>query len=163
MGRWFIYAWKQGWEAQQSNMYDDYMIWFFYSFSLPHPRSVCVLWGWEHRGRLPERNGGSGSAAALRRPQPSHLRAETGHKDDRRFHSYNTFTGHVLMNQGLKSERLIWHPYYHTARIIVGLSWHHHHKANPCPTLWMQFLKRSSRKRANNGRELNKLSSFYVF
>lgn len=49
----------------------------------PPPQSVCVLWGWEHRGWLTERNGGSGSAAALWCPQPSHLRGETGLKDGR--------------------------------------------------------------------------------
>lgn len=44
-------------------------------FRLPLPQSVSVLRGRMHRGRLPQRDGGSGGAAALRCPQPGHLSA----------------------------------------------------------------------------------------
>lgn len=46
----------------------------FCSYGLCLLSLVCVLWGWIHRGRLPERDGGASSAAALRRPQSCNLR-----------------------------------------------------------------------------------------
>lgn len=59
---------------------------FNLSNRLPLSWSVGVLRGWMHRGRLAERDGGAGCAAALWRTEPSHLRAETG-----RIQNQNTF------------------------------------------------------------------------
>lgn len=45
-------------------------------YYLTSASSVRVLRGWVRGGRLPERDGGSGSATTLRCSQPGHLRAE---------------------------------------------------------------------------------------
>lgn len=60
-----------------------------------------------HGGRLPEGDGGASSAAALRRPQPGHLRAETGPQahssTDKDFYEFNRVGAQLVSVQKKKN------------------------------------------------------------
>lgn len=82
-GRRFTFAWRRGWDGKLRcriiiiGCRIIIVLSLFLSVYVcpppPTPKSVSVLRGRMHRGRLPQRDGGSGSATALWCPQPSHL------------------------------------------------------------------------------------------
>ncbi len=62
-----------------------------------------MLRGRLHGGRLPERDGGAGGAAALRCPQPGHLRAGTGLRVCRRVQNRLDLTSELMRDGSFSS------------------------------------------------------------